>query len=57
MIPLWGVSGQVAFHQARPDRRGTRDGKPIKYESPNGARWRSTCTRSPSRTWATYRAR
>jgi hypothetical protein len=38
VIPLWGVNGQVASHQIRPDLPRQRDGKTIKYESPNGAR-------------------
>jgi hypothetical protein len=38
VIPLWNVHGTVAFHQARPDQPRLRDGKPIKYETPNGAR-------------------
>lgn len=38
VIPLWSAHGAVAFHQARPDRPRLRDGKPVKYESPNGTR-------------------
>jgi putative DNA primase/helicase len=38
VIPLWTVHGKVAFHQARPDQPRLRDGKPVKYETPNGAR-------------------
>jgi putative DNA primase/helicase len=37
-IPLWNVHGAVAFHQVRPDRPRLRDGKPVKYETPNGVR-------------------
>jgi putative DNA primase/helicase len=36
VIPLWDVHGSVKLHQARPDRPRSRDGKPIKYETPNG---------------------
>jgi putative DNA primase/helicase len=36
VIPLWDVHGSVRFHQARPDRPRSRDGKPVKYETPNG---------------------
>jgi len=38
VIPLWNVHGQVALHQSRPDLPRQRDGKQIKYETPNGAR-------------------
>ncbi len=38
LIPLWNVHGDIAFHQARPDYPRVRDGKPVKYETPNGAR-------------------
>jgi putative DNA primase/helicase len=38
VIPLWSVHGQVTLHQARPDQPRLRDGKPIKYETPNGMR-------------------
>jgi Domain of unknown function (DUF3854) len=38
VIPLWNVHGEVAFHQARPDQPRLRDGKPVKYETPTGAR-------------------
>ena len=54
VIPLWNVHGDVAFHQARPDYPRLRDGKPVKYETPNGAAdARSTCTPSPGRISAT----
>lgn len=38
VIPLWSVHGQISFHQMRPDQPRIRNGKPIKYETPNGAR-------------------
>lgn len=38
VVPLWDVHGRVAFHQARPDYPRVRDGKPVKYETPNGVR-------------------
>lgn len=38
VIPLWNVHGAVALHQTRPDQPRLRDGKPVKYESPNGVR-------------------
>jgi hypothetical protein len=38
LIPIWGVSGQVVLHQARPDEPRVRNGKPIKYETPRGVR-------------------
>jgi putative DNA primase/helicase len=37
-IPVWSVHGAVSFHQIRPDQPRTRDGKAIKYETPNGVR-------------------
>jgi putative DNA primase/helicase len=37
VIPLWSVDGRVTLHQVRPDYPRTRDGKPVKYETPNGA--------------------
>jgi P4 family phage/plasmid primase-like protien len=38
LIPLWNVHGLVVCHQARPDYPRERDGKPVKYETPNGVR-------------------
>jgi len=38
VVPLWDVHGRVRFHQARPDYPRVRDGKPVKYETPNGVR-------------------
>ena len=37
VIPLWRVDGQPGGYQLRPDDpRMSKDGKPIKYESPKG---------------------
>jgi putative DNA primase/helicase len=38
VIPLWNVHGAIALYQARPDLPRIRDGKAIRYETPNGAR-------------------
>ena len=39
LIPLWHVDGQPGGYQLRPDDpRTTKDGKPIKYETPKGQR-------------------
>lgn len=38
IIPLWGLDGSITGYQARPDRPRVRDGKPVKYETPKGAR-------------------
>ncbi len=41
LIPLHGVAGGVVGNQLRPDSpRVTKDGKPIRYETPKGARMR-----------------
>jgi putative DNA primase/helicase len=37
VIPLWNVHGRAALYQARPDYPRLRDGRPIKYETPNGS--------------------
>ena len=37
LFPIWGVSGEVALHQTRPDLPRTRDGKLVKYETLAGA--------------------
>ena len=38
LVPLWGVDGQEAGHQFRPDNpRSDSRGRSIKYESPRGA--------------------
>jgi hypothetical protein len=38
LVPLWGVDGQEAGHQFRPDNpRSDPRGRPVKYESPRGA--------------------
>lgn len=39
LVPLWDVYGQNGSYQFRPDApRISKDGKPVKYESPQGAR-------------------
>jgi hypothetical protein len=38
LVPIWGVNGQVALYQARPDIPRIINGKAIKYESPRGSR-------------------
>ncbi|MDP9476412.1 MAG: DUF3854 domain-containing protein [Actinomycetota bacterium] len=38
LVPVWGVNGEIATYQYRPDRPRIRDGKPVKYESPPGSR-------------------
>jgi Protein of unknown function (DUF3631)/Domain of unknown function (DUF3854) len=39
LAPVWGVSGEVLFHQARPDEpRLNSKGKPIRYETVGGVR-------------------
>lgn len=38
LIPLHGPSGDVVLHQFRPDEPRTKHGKPVKYETPSGAR-------------------
>jgi len=39
LIPIWGVNGEIVLHQIRPDDpRCDNKGKPIKYETPHGAR-------------------
>ena len=38
VLPVCGVTGAVVFHQARPDQPRELAGKPVKYETPRGAR-------------------
>ena len=38
LIPIYSPTGQVVIHQARPDEPRKRNGKPVKYETPVGAR-------------------
>jgi hypothetical protein len=39
LVPVWSVWGEVALHQLRPDEpRLNKAGKPLKYETPRGAR-------------------
>lgn len=38
LLPVYDPTGRLALHQARPDEPRERNGKPIKYETPAGAR-------------------
>ena len=38
LIPVYGTSGDIVLYQARPDTPRIKDGKPIKYETPQGSR-------------------
>jgi len=38
LVPIRGIDGSVVSHQFRPDEPRQRDGKPVKYETPQGAR-------------------
>jgi hypothetical protein len=39
LIPVYGVTGDIVLHQARPDEpRMNGKGKPVKYETPGGSR-------------------
>jgi hypothetical protein len=39
VIPVWGVTGEIATYQIRPDEPCVgEDGKPRKYETPRGSR-------------------
>lgn len=39
VIPIYSVTGEVSLYQIRPDDpRAGRDGKPIKYDTPRGAK-------------------
>lgn len=39
LIPIWGINGEIVLYQSRPDiPRVNRQGKPVKYETPSGAR-------------------
>lgn len=38
LFPVWSVHGEIATYQARPDEPRLKNGKPIKYETPAGAR-------------------
>lgn len=41
LIPVHGVDGSIVLHQFRPDQpRRNEKGKPVKYETPYGARMR-----------------
>jgi hypothetical protein len=38
LIPLYGPSGDIVLYQFRPDEPRIKNGKPVKYETPSGAR-------------------
>src|SRR5206468_678062 len=38
LIPVWNVAGEIALYQIRPDEPRIVKGKPVKYETPTGAR-------------------
>jgi putative DNA primase/helicase len=38
LVPVWTVHGEIGLYQNRPDSPRVRDGKPLKYETPCGAR-------------------
>lgn len=38
VIPVWGVSGEIVFYQARPDTPRVVNGKTAKYETPKGTK-------------------
>jgi len=38
VVPIWNVTGEIAMYQIRPDRPRIVNGKPLKYETPKGAR-------------------
>lgn len=40
LIPVYSPTGDVVLHQLRPDQPRMRDGKPLKYETPAGAKMR-----------------
>ncbi len=38
LIPVWNAAGEIALYQIRPDEPRIIKGKPVKYETPAGAR-------------------
>ncbi len=38
LIPIYNPSGDIVLYQYRPEKPRFRDGKPVKYETPSGAR-------------------
>src|SRR5215831_4598150 len=38
LVPVYGVDGEIATYQSRPDAPRVAKGKPIKYETPAGSR-------------------
>jgi hypothetical protein len=43
VLPLWNVAGDIALYQSRPDSPRIVNGKPVKYETPRGARIAIDC--------------
>lgn len=51
VIPVWGVGGEIALYQSRPNSpRVNKQGKPLKYETPLGARM-ALDVPPPARRW------
>src|SRR5215204_2164889 len=38
LIPIYSPTGEVVLYQSRPDEPRIKNGKPVKYETPGGAR-------------------
>src|SRR5262245_55994922 len=38
VLPVWSVTGQITMYQIRPNTPRIKDDKPVKYETPAGAR-------------------
>ena len=38
LIPIWGVHGEIASYQWRPDQPRVRKDRVVKYETPGGSR-------------------
>ncbi|MDP9474950.1 MAG: DUF3854 domain-containing protein [Actinomycetota bacterium] len=38
LVPVWGVNGEVAAYQYRPDQPRSKNGNLVKYETPPGTR-------------------
>lgn len=38
VVPIWGVTGEIASYQIRPDTPRVINGKAVKYETPKGTR-------------------
>src|SRR2546427_7205591 len=50
LIPIWNVVGEIALYQIRPDEPRIMKGKPVKYETPAGARM-TLDVPPPARQW------